>query len=192
MKELLDLLKENWVAVLVVFIGIFACFQKAVIGVEWVFKTFGLETKGMRRKREWEERLTNTEKAIVEIKEASDRNVALFLAHEKAVVEKFSGIRDEIVAEIAKLHDKIDAQKEEMDATNKANVKTDRAMLRDRIASGMRHFSQNRDADGRVHISLSDYENLDNLFQQYFAKGGNGTFEKMYKDEFQHFVIDQG
>lgn len=191
MEELLDLLKENWMAVILVIVGLFACFQKAVTGVEWVFKTFGLETKGMRKKREWEERLTNTEKSITEIKDASERNVQLFLKHEEAVVAKFSGIRDEIVAEITKLHDKIDAQKEEMDATNKANVKTDRAMLRDRIASGMRYFSQNKDDEGNVHISFSDYENMEALFQQYFAKDGNGTFHKMYVDEFQHFVIDR-
>jgi len=191
MEELLDLLKQNWMAVLIGIVGLFACFQKVVTGIEWLFKTFGLETKGMRRKREWEERLANTEKAIKEIKEASNRNVALFLEHEQAVVGKFTGIKDEIVAELVKLHDKIDKQKGEMDDINKANIKTDRAMLRDRIASGMRYFSQNVGEDGKVHISLSDYENLDELFTRYFARGGNGTFKKMYKDEFQHFVIDQ-
>ena len=191
MEELLTLLKENWLAAILIVVGVFKCFRKAVEGAEWFIKKFGLETKSMRKKRENEERLSKTEKDIEEIKEASKRNVQLFLEHEQQVVGKFTGIKDEIVAELNKLHEKIDAQKAEMNATNKANTKTDLAMLRDRIASGMRYFSQNIGDDGKVHVSLSDYENMDALYQQYFAKGGNGAFRKMYEDEFRHFVIDQ-
>ena len=103
----------------------------------------------------------------------------------------FNGIKDEIIGEIGKLHDKIDEQKEEMNATNKANIKTDRAMLRDRIAGGMRYFSQTKDEDGCVRISFSDYENMEALFHEYFDKGGNGAFKKMYETEFRNFSIDR-
>lgn len=158
---------------------------------EWFFKKLGVETKKMREAREWNTRLVNAEKAIEEIKDTSKKNVEMFISHEKVVVAQFMCIRDEIVVELNRLHDKIDEQKEEMDKTKEANEKTDCAMLRDRISSGMRYFSKNVKEDGKVHISLSDYENMNGLFQEYFSKHGNGAFKKMYKDEFEHFVIDR-
>lgn len=191
MDKVLAITEYNWAFWIAGFFALLEFFRWAYGGVEWLCKTFGIETKGMRLKREWQERLTNTEKAIKEIKDTSKHNVDMFLDHERQVVEKFTGIRDEIIVELNKLHDKIDKQKDEMDDINKANIKTDRAMLRDRIASGMRYFSQNVGEDGKVHISLSDYENLNELFQRYFARGGNGAFKKMYEDEFRHFIIDQ-
>lgn len=158
---------------------------------EWFFKKLGIETKKMREAREWNTRLVNAEKAIEDIKNTSQKNVDMFIAHEQQVVAQFVGIRDEIVVELGKLHSKMDKQQDEIERNNEASAKTDCAMLRDRIGSGMRYFSKNIKEDGKVHISLSDYENMDGLFQEYFSKHGNGAFKKMYKDEFEHFVIDR-
>lgn len=191
MDKLVAITEYNWAFWIAGFFALVEFFRWAYGGVEWLCKTFGIETKSMRQKREWQERLAKTEKAIAEIKETSETNVKMFLAHEKQVVDKFMDIKDEIVKELNKLHAKIAEQHEEMDATNKANIKTDRAMLRDRIAGGMRYFSQTRDEHGEVHISFSDYENMDALFREYFAKGGNGAFKKMYETEFQQFIIDR-
>lgn len=191
MNEWVTLTEYNWAFWVAGLFALFEFFKWAVTGLEWVCKKFGLETRNMRQKREWSERLNKTEKAIAEIKETSVRNVEMFLDHERQVVEKFMDIKQEIVTELNKLHDKIDRQKETMDATNKANDKTDCAILRDRIAGGMRFFSQNRDKDGNVHISFSDHENMEALFQEYFAKHGNGTTHQMYVNEFQKFIIDR-
>lgn len=191
MDKLAAITEYNWAFWIAGFFALLEFFRWAYGGVEWLCKTFGIETKTMRQKREWQERLSKTEKAIAEIKETSEKNVKMFLEHEQAVVGKFTGIKDEIVKELNKLHDKIEKQHEEMNATNKANIKTDRAMLRDRIAGGMRYFSQTKDDEGCVHISFSDYENMDALFREYFAKGGNGAFKKMYETEFQQFIIDR-
>ena len=190
MEEVIAILKQVFWGLSGLVVA-FAGFKKAVEGVEWCFKKFGLETKGMREKREQGQRMTDMEASIKAIEKKSAENVQLFLEHEQAVVDKFTGIKNEIVAELGKLHDKIDKQKNEMDGINEANIQTDCAMLRDRLASGMRYFSQNVGEDGKVHISLSDYENLNELFKRYFARGGNGAFKKMYEDEFRHFVIDQ-
>lgn len=191
MNKWIEITEYNWAFWIAGLFALFEFFRWAYGGVEWLCKTFGIETKAMREKRKWSKRLENTEKAIVEIKDTSKHNVEMFLDHERQVVEKFTGIKDEIVVELNKLHDKIDEQHEEMNATNQANIKTDCAMLRDRIAGGMRYFSQNRDEDGNVHISFSDYENMDALFREYFAKGGNGAFRKLYEAEFQRFIIDR-
>ena len=191
MGEWITLTEHNWAFWIAGLFALFEFFRWAYGGAEWICKTFGLETKNMRKKREWQERLKKAEDAIVEIKDTSKTNVEMFLEHEKQVVEQFVGIRNEIVTELGKLHNKIDEQRAEMDETNKANNKTDCAMLRDRIGSGMRYFSRNVGADGKVHISLSDYENMNALFQEYFSKHGNGAFRKMYEDEFVHFIIDR-
>jgi hypothetical protein len=195
MGEWINLTEYNWaywVAGLFALIEFFKWLVKLLSTInEWLFKKVGIETRKMREKREWNDRLKNAENAIVEIKNTSNQNVEMFINHEKQVVEKFVDMRNEIVNELNKLHEKIDEQKAEMDKTNRANDKTDCAMLRDRIGSGMRYFSQNKDADGKVHISLSDYENMNALFNEYFAKHGNGAFKKLYEDEFIHFIIDK-
>ena len=184
MEELMAAVQFDWKSWLLGLIILFEIFKYSHGGLEWVVKTFGFETKKMRKQRENEERLAQTERDIKEIKKNSDKNVALFLEHEQAVVAKFTGIRDEIVEELKKLHDKLDEQKEEAD-------ETDCTMLRDRIASGMRYFSQFKDEDGYVHISFSDYENMNGMFDKYFEKHGNGAFKHMYENEFKHFIIDR-
>jgi len=191
MDEWIKLTEYNWAFWVAGLFALFEFFRWAYGGVEWLCKTFGIETKRMRKEREWQERLKKAEAAIEEIKDTSKKNVEMFLEHEKNVVEQFIGIRNEIVTELNKLHEKLDEQKEEMNKTNKANNKTDCAMLRDRIGSGMRYFSKNIKEDGKVHISQSDWENMNALFQEYFAKHGNGAFKKMYEDEFVHFIIDR-
>ena len=158
-----------------------------------VLKFFGIKikTRGMQKREEFNNRLKQVETSIEEIKNTSKHNVAMFIDHEGQVVDKIMGIKKDIVTELNKLHTKIDEQADVIDKHNKANIKTDCAMLRDRLNSGMRYFSQNKDENGNVHIKLSDYQTLDALFKEYFSKGGNGPFKKMYDDEFTHFIIDR-
>lgn len=191
MDLLSNVTEYNWLYWIAGLFALFELFKWLYTANEWIFKSFGIETKAMREKRHTLDRISAVENAIDEIKETSKYNVNMFLDHEKQVVEKFTDIKMEIISEITGLHDKIDRQAEEIEKHNKANIKTDKAMLRDRIASGMRYFSQSRDKDGNVHIGLSDYENLNALFQEYLAKNGNGAFKKMYEDEFKHFTIDR-
>lgn len=184
MKEWLALTEYNW-TFLVVGIFAFAEFFRWVFTFkDWFFKSLGVKTKGMIEKEELNNRLKQAEESIEEIKNASKKNVDMLISHEHKILEKFSGIRDEVVNELNILHDKMDEQKEE-------NKKTDCALLRDRISSGMKYFSKNIGVDGKVHISLSDYENMNELFQEYFSKNGNGVFRKIYEGEFIHFVIDR-
>lgn len=150
---------------------------------DFIFEKVGIKTKGMIKREEFNKRLKNVEDSIIEIKNTAQQNVNMFLEHERQVIGEFGEMKDEVVSKLNDLHNKIDKHKEEADVT-------DCAMLRDRIASGMRYFSGNVGADGKVHIKFSDYENMDALFQEYFAKHGNGPFKKMYEDEFKHFVQD--
>ena len=191
MNEFINLTEYNWTFWIA---GLFALieFGKWLYSFnEFVFKKIGVKTKGMLEKEEYANRLKKVETSIEEIKDASKHNVNMFLEHEKQVVDQFIIIRDEIVNELNRLHDKIDEQNEKLEKNQRENDETDCAMLRDRLNSGMRYFSQNKDEQGRVHISLADYETLDGLFKKYFAKRGNGAFKKMYEDEFKKFIIDR-
>ncbi len=151
---------------------------------EWFSKKIGNKTKKVLEQEKNEERLKNVEEAVIEIKNTANKNVNMFLDHEKQVVGEFFNMRNDILSELNRLNGKIVEHKEETD-------KTDCAMLRDRIGSGMRYFSRNVGPDGKVHISWSDWENMNALFQEYFSKHGNGAFKKMYDDEFKYFVIDR-
>ena len=191
MDKWITITEYNWAFWVAGLFALFEFFRWAYGGVEWLREKFGIETKKTLEKRKWQKRLEDTEKAIKDIKDTSKHNVEMFLDHERQVVEKFTDIKDELIENMNKQHDTIDKLKDEMIAVNKANAKTDRAMLRDRIASGMRYFSQNKDEDGNVHISFSDYENMEALFREYFLKDGNGAFKKMYETEFLNFIIDR-
>jgi hypothetical protein len=195
MDELINLTEYNWAFWVA---GTYAIveflkwlFKTLSVLHEWFFKKIGIETKKMREKREFQERLQKAEKDIEEIKNTSKHNVNMFLEHEKQVVKQFGVIRNDIVGELNRLHEKIDKQNEDIAELKRENDETDCAMLRDRLNSGMRYFSQNKDEHGNVHISLADYETLENLFQKYFSKKGNGAFKKMYEDEFKEFIIDR-
>ena len=138
------------------------------------------------------ERLEKIESAIAEIKETSKNNVEMFLEHEKQVVGQLAEIKTEIVSELGKLHNKIDKQKEEMDEITRANNKTFGAMLRNDINNAMNNLELTKDEDGNTHIDLSDYENLDALFDDYLNERKlNGAFKRIYENEFQKFVIDR-
>lgn len=164
--------------------AILELFRWSYTVIEWIVTKFGFETRRSRQRKEWDNRLEKVEADIVEIKNKSKDNVNMFLEHEKNVVTGFTRTTTEILDKLNALHDKVDEQ-------NAASNKTDLAILRDRIVGGMRYFSQNKDEYGKVHISFSDHENMEALFQEYFAKGGNGTIKNMYDNEFAHFSIDR-
>ena len=183
MNEWIQLTEHNWAFWVAGMFALFEFFRWAYGGLEWLCSTFGLETKRMRETREWRDRLKKAEADIEEIKNTSKKNVDMFMKHEQQVVNQFVGIRDEIVSELTRIHDKMDEQTAE-------NEETDKTILRANINSAMRYFEMKRDENGEVHISLADYETLDGLFKKYFAKKRNGAFEQAHK-EFKTFIIDR-
>lgn len=191
MEEWLALTEYNW-TVWVVGLIMLAEFAKVFFTYkDLIFKNLGIKTKGMLEKEEFNNRLRQAEDSIEEIKETSKQNVDMLINHEQQILEQFTNIRDEVVNELNRLHDKMDEQANVIEMNNKESIKTDCAMLRDRLNSGMRYFSQFKDENDNVHIKLSDYEILDGLFKEYFKKGGNGPIKRMYEEEFIHFIIDR-
>lgn len=88
------------------------------------------------------------------------------------------------------LDKKIDEQKDRLTRLDEDGKRRDCAVLRDRILGGMRYFSQNVDENGIIHISMTDYENMNEMFSEYFNCNGNGVCHSLYENEFKKFKID--
>lgn len=133
---------HNWVLWVAGLFALVDMFRWGYGGIEWICKTFGIETRSMRRKKEQAKRLTDVEKSIEEIKDTSKKNVAMFLEHEQAVVGKITGIKDEIVDEFAKLREKIDDQQAESEA-KAARMRIQR--FADELYGDIRHSKEHFD-----------------------------------------------
>ena len=162
--------------------------------IEYFVSKLGVETKNMRLKREYSERLSDTEQAIRDIRETSKTNVDMFIEHEKKVVAHFEDVKDEITKQLTELNNKFDEQQiqienrlEVIDADGK---RRDCTVFRDRLVQGLRHFSQNKDENGNVHISMSDYESMSKMFEEYDKAGGNGLVKHLKETEFDKFIVD--
>ena len=191
MKEWLSLTEYDW-AFWIAGLILLAEFAKVFYTYkDLIFNKIGIKTKGMIEKEEFNSRLQQAEDSIEEIKETSKQNVSMLMNHEQQILDQFTTIRGEVIKELGRLNDKMDEQANIIDQNNKASIKTDLAVIKDRLNSAMRYFSQNKDENGNVHIKWSDYEILDDLFKEYFAKGGNGPIKRMYEEEFLHFIIDR-
>lgn len=69
-------------------------------------------------------------------------------------------------------------QQKKADARQKAIEKGVRALLRDRILQAYYHYTD----DGRNWITLHGLENVEALYQEYHALGGNGPVTKLVED----------
>ena len=111
-----------------------------------------------------------------------------------AEIAEIAGQITAMIAEINEKHnlliEKIDVHERKLNEIDNAGKQRDRALLRDRIIGGMRYFSQNVDSSGNVHISLSDHENMSELFKEYFNCEGNGTIKQMYEKEFLNWIVN--
>lgn len=190
MDEFIKLTEYNWVLWVAGLYALFEFFKWTWSAIEWFISKFGIETKGMKSKREVRDRLIKAEKDIAEIRDTSTQNVNTFLEHERLMSESFTDVKREIVQEIGKLNDKIDKQHVHLEEIDKDGKRRDCSLMRDRILAGVRYFNQNRDEDGIVHISLTDFENMDSMIQEYFKAGGNGAVKHIYDLEFSKYKID--
>lgn len=172
MDEIIELARLDFssifISVFVILIGI-----KVIISLlEWFVEKSGLETKWLKRRREDHELLQQN---TLEIKQLSSN------------IDNLGNLLNE---QYIRLDKKIDEQKEYINSIDQDGQIRDCAILRDRILSGMRYFEKNMDEHGIVHISVSDHENMEHLFNAYFSCNGNGTVKAMYDNEFKKWIID--
>ena len=190
MDTWLKITEVNWVLWIAGFFALLEFGKWAWTLVEWFISKLGVETKHMRSQKETRNRLLNAENDIKEIKETSERNVNTFLEHEQMMSDNFIAVKNEIVQEIGKLHNKIDEQKEHLETIDNDGKRRDCSIFRDRLIQGLRYFSQNKDENGNIHISMSDYENMSKMFLEYEQAGGNGLIKHLKETEFDKFIVD--
>lgn len=141
--------------------------------IKWIY---GMFIKMYKRKRGQENESTTIVENTEQIK-----NLTTTIENLAALLNK----------QYQHLDKKIDEQKERITKIDEDGKKRDCALLRDRILGGMRYFSQNQDEHGNVHIGITDHENMEHLFEEYFNCHGNGTVKTMYENEFKKFIIDK-
>lgn len=164
--------------------------------IQKIFKFFGIKikTRRMTEREKNNERLNNIENSITVIKDTSKSNVDMFIEHEEKVVANFADIKDEVVKQLADMSIRMDEQQRQIESRleeiDKDGKRRDIALMRDRILAGFRYFNQNKDRDGIVHISLTDFENMNGMITEYLKAGGNGAVKHIYENEFTKYKID--
>ena len=108
----------------------------------------------------------------------------------KNIVERMDRMVSSVDSKYTILLKKFDDQEKRLEQIDEDGKKRDCAILRDRIIQSMRFFSKNKDTNDIVHIGMTDYENLEELFSEYFKCGGNGVCHSLYENEFKKFKID--
>lgn len=157
------------ISALIVIVAIVVCLEKFI---KW---TWGMFIKAYNRMKGHEEEVSTI-----------DKNTAAIEALAIRIEELNSLIQDGY----SQLDRKIDEQKEHLEEIDRDGKKRDCSLLRDRLVQGTRYFSQNKDEEGVVHISMTDYENLSSMFSEYFRAGGNGAIKHIFETEFKKFKID--
>ena len=155
---------------ILVIAAIIVCVEKFI---KWIYCLF---IKMYKRKRGQEDENTTIVKNTEQIKN---------------LTSAIDNLADLLNKQYQHLNKKIDEQKERITKIDEEGKKRDCALLRDRILGGMRYFSQNKDEHGNVHIGITDHENMEHLFEEYFNCRGNGTVKSMYENEFKKFIIDK-
>ena len=122
--------------------------------------------------------------------EEKDDTIATHTKEIKNLVERMDRMVSAVDSHYTLLLQKMDDQETRLEQIDADGKKRDCSILRDRLVSGLRYFGQNKDENGKVHISMGDHENLSHMFEEYFNAGGNGTMKQRFKNEFKHYIID--
>lgn len=173
MNEVIEYFSEHtfldFVSTLLVIASLIICIEKTL---KWLWNAF---IKLYNKKRGHEEEVSTIDKNTLAIETIYNK------------IEELSSI---IQNGYSQLDKKIDEQKDRLTRLDEDGKRRDCAVLRDRILGGMRYFSQNIDNNGVVHISMTDYENMNEMFSEYFKCNGNGVCHSLYENEFKKFKID--
>lgn len=167
-----------------VFVSVFAILVgiKAVVSIiEWIIDKLGLETKGMRKRREEHELLIQTAKNVNDL----SKSVTSLMEKHKQDMDgiyndnvKYRGqsqaIKDNIMSIVENISDKIDAMQTQ---TNKRFLENEekennrvQAEIKDKIAQSYRHYNSVK------QISDMELEALEGLIETYESYGGENSF----------------
>lgn len=195
MDNWMKLTEINWVLWIAGFFALLEFCKWAWSLIEYYLAKFDIETKNMKQKKAFDKRLKDTEEAIKDIKDTSKQNVDMFIEHEKKVVAHFEDIKNEVVTQLNDMNIRMDEQQQQiesrLESIDNDGKRRDATIFRDRLLQSHRFYNQRRNHDGFVYLSISEFENLQNMFREYFAANGNGVIKQIYEQDFQpNFRID--
>ena len=155
---------------LVVIVAVILCIEKFF---KWLYDLF---IKLYKKKKGQEEEVSIIDKNTSAIEELSKR------------IEELGNL---VNKQYTHLDKKIDEQKEHLEEIDKDGKARDCAFFRDRLIQATRYFNQRRNDDGIVYLSIVEFENLKNMFTEYFSANGNGAVKQIYEQDFlPNFRID--
>lgn len=155
---------------ILVIASIIVCVEKFI---KWIY---GLFIKAYKRKRGHESESTTIVENTEQIK-----NLTITIEN----------LADLLNKQYQHLDKKIDEQKDRITKIDEDGKKRDCAILRDRILGAIRYFEKNIDEQGKIHITITEHENIEHLFESYFSCNGNGTVKTIYENEFKNWIIDK-
>ena len=156
LKEALNIDVPTLIISILVIIG---ALKVVVELVKWFINQFGIEFKHVRKKNEEHDLLVKTIGRVDELEIVQKHSVEEFREYDSALkkdIEKISGAID-------KLFKKIDCMEEKSDAT-------ERASLKDRIATLYRKYSVDKS------WTKMERESFNGLIRDYEAHGGKNSF----------------
>lgn len=157
MDEFIKLTEYNWAFWIAGFFALFEFFKWGWSAIEWIISKFGIETKGMRKRREQGELLLKTAENLVELQKKHNNDNAECVKHDELIREDLKNLTD-TVNNLAIKFEKM----------QKKNNETKVKELKDTLINYYNKY--------RV---IGEWSKLEKdafweLFEDYESRGGNG------------------
>ena len=156
MDELQNLTKIDFGTVFISVVAILVAIKFLIILFEWFIDKFGLETKGMRQKRENQELLIKTAQGLTELRNTHEEDKVQSIRHDEMIREDLKSV----VVIVNNISDKLVIMQEKDDAIEMAKLK-------EKILGYYRKYAP-----------LGEWEKFEadvfwGLYDNYINRGGN-------------------
>lgn len=211
METITELTKIDFPSVFIsVFMILFGI--KAIVSLfEWFVKKLGLETKGMRKRREEHDLLLQTTENLSELQKRQKEDVEQSIAHDKKIQNELSEFMNEIKQSLSqtqleikqftenRIHDREQSFKIQKDLTDAIKTVTDGEKDRDiqieaLICGNKELLGAEIDKRYREYVALkgipeTDVDEFDDIFTAYKKLHGNHRRDMKYNYVKDHLSV---
>lgn len=168
MSEIKELIQINFVDVFFsIFVILFAAKVMWTV-FEWlIIEKLGIETKGMRHRREEHELLIKTSEELTILKDKHEESVKQSILHD-----------DKIKESIIKVSNKVDVLADTINEMRELQDQDKLSEYKDRIGQSYRYYNERKYSDWNPipYWNHMEKEALEGLIEQYEAHGGKNSF----------------
>lgn len=182
MNEIKELVHINFVDVFIsIFIILFGA--KAILAaLEWLcVDKLGLETRGMRHRREEHELLIKTSEELTKLKDKHEESVKQSIIHDNQIKDTMTQLAEKVDI----LSDSLQEMKETQDEDKRSEYK-------DRIGQSYRYYHGRQYSDEHPvpYLNSMEKEALEGLIKGYEAHGGKNSFvHSIVEPEMQTWIL---